>query len=114
MIRTGYLRWEIEAEDARCAADPVIRAGYAKLVAAEVLRVIEGRSTPQPTCEDEPMRLEAEAYRTGVPELVAAELVRDVVEPKEFAEFCQFDRLTIRSGDRYYRIPRRSHGLIEV
>ena len=50
----------------------------------------------------------------GVPELVAAELVRNVVEPKEFHEFCQFDCLTVLNGDKYYRIPRRPHGLIEV
>ena len=49
-----------------------------------------------------------------MPELVAAELVRDVVEPKEFDEFCQFDCLTVLNGDKYYRIPRRPHGLIEV
>ena len=49
-----------------------------------------------------------------MPELVAAELVRDVVEPKEFYEFCQFDMITVKSNDKYFRIPRRPHGLIEV
>ena len=49
-----------------------------------------------------------------MPELVAAELVRNVVEPKEFHEFCQFDCITVKNGDKYYRIPRRPHGLIEV
>lgn len=91
-----------------------LRAGYARLVAWETFRVIEGKSTSQPTREDEPLRLEMEAYRAGVPELVAAELVRDVVEPKEFSEFCTFDRVTIRNGEYYYRIPRRAHALIEV
>jgi len=91
-----------------------LRAGYAKLVEWEIFRVVEGRSTPQPTREDEPMRIEANTYQTGVPELVAAELVRDVVEPKEFDEFCRFDCVTILNGDKYYRIPRRPHGLIEV
>lgn len=94
--------------------EPALRAGYAHLVEQEVMRVIAGRSTPQPTNEAEPMRLEAGAYRQGVPELVAAELVRDVVEPREFAEFCTYDRITIRHGERHYRIPRKSHGLIEV
>ncbi len=60
------------------------------------------------------MRLDASNYSDGVPELVAAELVRNVVEPKEFHEFCQFDCLTVLSGDKYYRIPRRPHGLLEV
>ena len=60
------------------------------------------------------MRLDASSYQEGVPELVAAELVRNVVEPKEFHEFCQFDCLTVLNGDKYYRIPRRPHGLIEV
>ncbi len=95
-------------------ASPALRAGYARLVAAEAFRVIEGKSAPQPTREDEPMRLDVSAYQQGVPELVAAELVRDVVEPKEFHEFCQFDCLTVKNGDKYYRIPRRPHGLIEV
>jgi hypothetical protein len=91
-----------------------LRAGYARLVASEIFRVIEGKSQPQPTHEDEPMRLDVSSYQQGVPELVAAELVRDVVEPKEFHEFCQFDCLTVLNGDKYYRIPRRPHGLIEV
>ena len=73
-----------------------------------------GRASPQPTNEDEPMRLDAANYQDGVPELVAAELVRNVVEPKEFHEFCQFDCLTVLNGDKYYRIPRRPHGLLEV
>lgn len=93
---------------------PVLRAGYAKLVEYETFRVIEGKSKPGPTTEGEPMRLELAATDSGVPELVAAELVRDVVEPKEFAEFCQFDRVTVAHGDKYYRIPRRPHALIEV
>jgi hypothetical protein len=91
-----------------------LRAGYARMVATEIFRVIEGKSTPQATREDEPMHLDMSAYQQGVPELVAAELVRDVVEPKEFHEFCQFDCLTVLNGDKYYRIPRRPHGLIEV
>jgi hypothetical protein len=95
-------------------ASPVLRAGYARLVEWEIFRVIEGRSTPQPTREDEPMRLHTGAYQAGVPELVAAELVRDVVDPKEFDEFCRFDCVTVLNGDKYYRIPRRPHGLIEV
>ena len=95
-------------------ASPALRAGYARLVEWEVFRVIEGKSVPQPTREDEPMRLDAAAYQSGVPELVAAELVRDVVEPKEFDEFCRFDRVTVRNGEKFYRIPRRPHALIEV
>ena len=66
------------------------------------------------TREDEPMSLDVSAYQQGVPELAAASLVRDVVEPKEFHEFCQFDCLTVKNGEKYYRIPRRPHGLIEV
>ncbi|MGE3821526.1 MAG: hypothetical protein AB7I30_19110 [Isosphaeraceae bacterium] len=91
-----------------------LRAGYARLVEWEIFRVIEGRSIPQPTREDEPMRIDAGAYQSGVPELVAAELVRDVVDVKEFDEFCRFDRVTVLNGSRYYRIPRRPHGMIEV
>ncbi|MDR3637224.1 MAG: hypothetical protein P4L84_25695, partial [Isosphaeraceae bacterium] len=68
-------------------ASPALRAGYARLVEWEIFRVIEGRSQPQPTRDDEPMKLDATAYQTGVPELVAAELVRDVVDAKEFDEF---------------------------
>jgi hypothetical protein len=95
-------------------SSPALRAGYARLVASEIFRVIEGKSLPQATREDEPMQLDVSAYQQGVPELIAAELVRDVVEPKEFHEFCQFDCLTVLNGDKYYRIPRRPHGLIEV
>jgi len=92
---------------------PALRAGYARLVETEIFRVIEGKSTPQPT-SDEPIAIDAAAYQEGVPELVAAELVRNVVEPKEFHEFCQFDCVTVKNGDKYYRIPRRPHSLIEV
>jgi hypothetical protein len=95
-------------------SSPALRAGYARLVTTEILRVIEGKSQPQATRDDEPMHLDVTAYEQGVPELVAAELVRDVVQPKEFHEFCQFDCLTVRNGDTYFRIPRRPHGLIEV
>jgi hypothetical protein len=90
-----------------------LRAGYARLVEGEIFRVIEGKSKPQPT-SDEPIALDANVYQQGVPELVAAELVRDVVEPKEFHEFCQFDCITVKNGDKYFRIPRRPHALIEV
>ncbi len=95
-------------------ASPALRAGYARLVEWEIFRVIEGKSTPQPTRDDEPMQLDAGAYHSGVPELVAAELVRDVVDKKEFSEFCTFDRVTVYNGGKYYRIPRRPHALIEV
>jgi hypothetical protein len=95
-------------------SSPALRAGYARLVGWEIFRVIEGKSQPQPTREDEPMRLDAANYQQGVPELVAAELVRNVVEPKEFQEFCQFDCLTVKNAENYYRIPRRPHALIEV
>jgi hypothetical protein len=91
-----------------------LRACYARLVACEIFRVIEGKSQPIATEENEPMRLDSANYQAGVPELVAAELVRNVVEPKEFHEFCQFDCLTVLNGDKYFRIPRRPHGLIEV
>jgi hypothetical protein len=91
-----------------------LRAGYARLVEWETFRVIEGKSAPQPTDETEPMRIDLAAFRVGVPELVAAELVRDVIEPKEFDEFCRFDRVTVLSNGKYYRISRRPHALIEV
>src|SRR3954451_9328404 len=79
-------------------ASPALRAGYARLVEGEVFRVIEGRSKPQPTSE-EPISIDVGANPRGVPELVAAELVRNVVEPKEFHEFCQFDCITVKNGD---------------
>jgi hypothetical protein len=93
---------------------PELRANYARLVETETFRVIEGRSAPAPTNDNDPMQLDAAAYQNGVPELVAAELVRDVVNKKEFSEFCTFDRITIESDGKYYRIPRRPHALIEV
>ncbi len=95
-------------------ASAALRAGYARLVEFEIFRVIEGRSIPQPTNTTEPMRIDSAAYQTGVPELVAAELVRDVVDKKEFDEFCRYDRVTVLTNGKYYRIPRRPHALIEV
>lgn len=95
-------------------SNAALRAGYARMVETEIIRVIEGKSQPRPTIETERMLLDASAYGSGVPELVAAELVRDVVEPKEFDEFCRFDRVTVESGGKLYRIPRQPHGMIEV
>ena len=95
-------------------ANAGLRAGYAKLVEHEVFRVIEGKSTAEPTREDEAMTLDAATFAQGVPELVAAQLVRDVVEPREFEEFCRDDRITIRNGPRIFRVSRRPHALIEV
>ena len=95
-------------------SSPALRAGYARLVerrSSGSSRERARRSRPARTSR---CSLDVSAYQQGVPELVAAELVRNVVEPKEFHEFCQFDCLTVKNGDKYYRIPRRPHGLIEV
>ena len=96
------------------ARTPALRAGYAHLVAHETFRVIEGRSTPAPTQETEPMLIDLSVQAEGIPELVAAELVRDVVTKDEFNEFCVYDRISVTHGEQIYRIPRKSHGLIEV
>lgn len=96
------------------ARTPALRAGYAHLVAHETFRVIEGRSTPAPTQEEEPMLIDLSVQAEGIPELVAAELVRDVVTKDEFNEFCVYDRISVTHGEQVYRIPRKSHGLIEV
>ena len=37
-----------------------------------------------------------------------------MVDAKEFDEFCRFDCVTVLNGGKYYRIPRRPHGLIEM
>ena len=44
-----------------------LRAGYARLVAWEIFRVIEGKSQPGPTEENEPMRLDASTIRKACP-----------------------------------------------
>ncbi|MCY2935874.1 MAG: hypothetical protein NT172_17110 [Planctomycetota bacterium] len=96
------------------ARTPALRAGYAHLVAHETMRVIEGRSQPAETQETEPMLIDLSVQAEGIPELVAAELVRDVVTKEEFNEFCVYDRISVAHGEQIYRIPRKSHGLIEV
>jgi hypothetical protein len=61
------------------------------------------------------MQVEGTAFENaGIPELVAAELVRDVLEPAEFAEFSVHNRVTVRNGDKLYRISRRTHAMIDV
>lgn len=96
-------------------ASRALRLGYAKLLEWETLRVIEGKSRPQPTNETEPMVLEAAQFHAeGIPELVAAELVRDVFTQPEFDEFASYDRVTLRQGGRIYRISRRTHAMIDV
>ncbi len=95
-------------------ASALVRAGYRELVAWETFRVIEGRSRPEPTIEDPPMAIDQQVYAQGVPELVAAELVRDVVTPEEFDEFRTHDRVTITNGDRIYQIHRTPHAQITV
>jgi len=96
------------------AKTPALRAGYAHMVAHETMRVIEGRSTPAATQETEPMRIDLSVAAEGIPELVAAELVKDIVTREEFHEFSTYDRLTVAHGEYLYRVPRKSHGLIEV
>ena len=76
--------------------------------------MIEGRAAPRPTLETEPLQIDASNYTKGVPELVAAELVRDVVSAREFDEFRLKDRVTVTTGGKHYRISRRPHALIEV
>lgn len=96
------------------ARTPALRAGYAHMVAHETMRVIEGRSTAAPTQEDDPMTIDLSVQAEGIPELVAAELVREIVTKDEFNEFCVHDRISVTHGEQLYRIPRKSHGLIEV
>lgn len=96
------------------ARTPALRAGYAHMVAHETMRVIEGRSSPAPTQESEPMLIDLSVQAEGIPELVAAELVRDIVTKDEFNEFSVYDRISVTQGEQLYRIPRKSHGLIEV
>jgi len=96
------------------AKTPALRAGYAHMVAHETMRVIEGRSMPEVTRETEPMHIDLSVAAEGIPELVAAELVRDIVTREEFHEFSTYDRLTVAHGEYLYRVPRKSHGLIEV
>ncbi len=92
-----------------------LRLGYTRLVEWETLRVIEGKSRPQPTRDDEPITIHQQEFEaTGIPELVAADLVRDVFTPAEFDEFRHEDRVTLRSGGRIYRISRRTHAMIDV
>lgn len=93
---------------------PALRAGYARLVEWEIFRMIEGRGAARPTLETEPLIIDAANYAQGVPELVAAELVRDVVSAREFDEFRLKDRVTVTNGGKHYRISRRPHALIEV
>ena len=50
------------------------RWNMAVVAAISQFDMIEGKSIPRATVEDEPMRLDATAYQGGVPELVAAEL----------------------------------------
>ncbi|MGH7129290.1 MAG: hypothetical protein ACREIV_12030 [Planctomycetaceae bacterium] len=92
-----------------------LRIGYARLVEWETLRAVEGKTDPRPTIDDEPMTVEAPALgHTGIPELVAAELVRDVLDPAEFQEFSISDRVTVRNGGKIYRVSRRTHAMVDV
>lgn len=95
-----------------------LRANYARMVEHEIMRVIDGKSKPQKPIT-EPMELDITQVQTGIPELVAAELVRDVFSPDHFMEFCHKNHVTVMSkgdvcGVKKYRIPRRTHGLIQV
>lgn len=96
------------------ATSRLLRLGYARLVEWETLRAIEGRTRPEPTNETEPIRIEIGFETAGIPELVAAELVRDVMRPQEFHEFSTLNHVTLRKGDRIYRISRKSQAMIQV
>lgn len=97
--------------------NPLLRGAYAKLVEQEILRAIDGTSKPMPTVTEEKMEVDVTQHieTRGLPELVAAELVKDVFELGHFQEFAKHDHVTIKGGDgNTYRIPRKTHGLIEV
>lgn len=96
------------------ARTPALRTAYSHMVSHEILRVIDGRSLPNETQEDEPATIDLSVEAEGIPELVAAELVKDLVTGEEFNEFCVYDRISVTHGEQLYRIPRKSHGLIEV
>ena len=95
-------------------SNPILRMNYARMVEYEIFRVIEGRVVLEPTNTTEPMELDITQYQQGVPELVAAELVRDVFSPNHFDEFCCKNYVTLKSGLYTYRIFRRTHDLIQV
>jgi hypothetical protein len=95
--------------------NPILRSNYARLVEHEILRVIDGTSKPQPTIIDEKMEVDVSQSQNGVPELVAAILVKDVFEPEHFEEFAHENHVTIKGSDgNTYRISRRTHALIDV
>lgn len=95
-------------------ANPVLRANYARMVEHEIMRVIDGKSKAKDTIIDEFMELDVTQYQSGVPELVAAELVRDVFEPEHFQEFSATNQVTLKSHGKKYRISRRTHALVDV
>lgn len=90
------------------------RLGYIRLVESEIMRVINGVSHPQPTNEIESFEIDATLNNGRVPELVAAELVRDVFSAEHFEEFCKNNYVTITNGEYLYRIHRKTHAMIEV
>jgi hypothetical protein len=96
--------------------NPILRSNYARLVELEIFRVIDGTSKPMPTITTEKMEVDVTQHtESGVPELVAAILVKDVFEPEHFEEFAHKNHVTIKGSDGYtYRIPRKTHGLIQV
>lgn len=96
--------------------NPILRGNYAKLVEMEIFRVIDGTSKAMPTITEEKMEVDVTQHtEKGMPELVAAILVRDVFEPDHFEEFSRLNHVTIKGTDGYtYRIPRKTHGLIQV
>jgi hypothetical protein len=69
----------------------VLRAGYARLVESEIFRIIEGQERAAGDSRERGHAPRRYRPLEGVPELIATVLVRKVLEPKEFHEFCQFD-----------------------
>lgn len=92
---------------------PIVKSNYIRMIGIESVKVINGISAPKPTIYDEMLEIDATNNSKGVPELVAAELVKDVFEPNHFEEFARHNYVTINNG-KTYRIPRKTHGLIEV
>jgi hypothetical protein len=97
-------------------AKPVLRSNYAYMISRELYKVAQGLSKPQPTNETETPEIDTQtrAADQPIPELVAAELVRDVVTEEHFAEFKVHNQITVQQGERTYVIPRLTHGLIQV
>lgn len=102
--------------DALAIPSQYLQAQYRTFVIQEILKVMQGLVSPEPTIEDELIEIDAtDQGGRGLPELVAIKLAEQVFDPEHFREFSRTNQVLLHGSDgRHYVLYRKTHAPIDV